>query len=126
MLPPEIRDRIYDYVFEDLIVRVDRGLGPRKRYREAPACNVVQMCDEHWRQPHPERILHRSFSDPFYLSESHKNCDKHSRQEIPVHLLQVCRKIYHEAALKPFTSNLRNCHVYSGPRLGKIPSFLGS
>ena len=28
---------------------------------------------------------------------------KHKPREMPVHLLQVCRQIYHEAALKPFT-----------------------
>jgi hypothetical protein len=38
-------------------------------------------------------------------------CVKPTNQEIPLHILQVCRQIYHEAVLKPFTQ----ARIYFAP-----------
>jgi len=88
MLPAEVRDRIYDYAFGDSIVSIDGVTDP--------ACRFLQMCDEHWLQPRPNRMKHRGTNPSFFLEVPYQNkCDKHSHQNIPVHLLQVCRQIYH-------------------------------
>jgi hypothetical protein len=82
-IPPEIRSRIYDYVFGDLIVRVNHG-GRHSR-------GVFQPDGKSW-------IFEVPSANPNYVP-----CDLNKPYEIPVQLLQVCRQIYHEAVLKPFT-----------------------
>jgi hypothetical protein len=46
-----------------------------------------------------ERITFRSTNGEMQAT----GCQMNKPREMPVHLLQVCRQIYHEAALKPFT-----------------------
>ncbi|KAM0711261.1 hypothetical protein Q7P35_002001 [Cladosporium inversicolor] len=102
MLPIELRYRIYDYVFGGNLVRItahpytksisyrvssctceryDTQMSPRVRCVEhdiEPEAVFVEICDDFSARPESAT---RDFSLP---------------------LLQVCRQIYHEAALKPF------------------------
>jgi hypothetical protein len=73
------------------------------------------------------------FADPSdRLSHSYEDCtsplsrQKVGSRKIPVHMLQVCRQIYHEAALKPFTEasfHIILVNKYCSPGLKK---FLGT
>jgi len=103
-LPPEIRCRIYDYAFGSCLVHVNAD---RHQYTFAN-CSSPQDCEA----PLPQRRIQRiSLYDdgPDGRSSTYEDCRKPvGRQNvgscnIPVHMLQVCRQMYHEAALKPFT-----------------------
>jgi hypothetical protein len=114
-IPPEIRSRIYDYVFGDLIVRVNHG-GRHSRGVFQPdgksghqqiTCNTWRACEKQWRQRRSsDRVSIDTSSWIFGVPSANPNyvpCDLNKPYEIPVQLLQVCRQIYHEAVLKPFT-----------------------
>jgi hypothetical protein len=47
-VPPEIRSRIWDYVFGDLIVRVNHG-GMYRGHQQI-TCNTWRACEKQWRQ----------------------------------------------------------------------------
>jgi hypothetical protein len=97
LLPPEIRYRIYSFVFGDLIIRVNFG--------SYHVCQSSQACELQRRQNYDQRISYHPEGDPNLISEDSgfMDCQTQRHVEIPVHLLQVCRQIYHEAALKPFS-----------------------
>jgi hypothetical protein len=102
LLSPEIRDRIWDEVFADLVVRVEFGgkfVNGRLDHQRT-TCHTSRICehDMHYRFL-DDRITFRS---PTGAIEAVR-CRINKFREMPVHLLQVCRQIYHEAALKPFT-----------------------
>jgi hypothetical protein len=96
-LPPEIRCRIYNFAFGDLIIRVNFG-----RYY---VCHSSQACEVQRRQNYDQRISYHPTGDPDLIIEDSGfiDCQTQKHIQIPVHLLQVCRQIYHEAALKPFS-----------------------
>jgi hypothetical protein len=94
-LPPEIRCRIYDFAFSDRVVRV--------RTSQVTFCQSSEACQIQHRQHYDQRIVHQ-ISLPYPRDPSElEPCQAHKISKIPVHLLQVCRQVYHEAALKPFT-----------------------
>jgi len=105
-LPFEVRESIYDYAFGSCIVYAYVGTGgylltscsfPQEREASLPP-RVTRSPDSG--DGHPAW---------WYHDEEHDDCSKPADDQnvrslkIPVHLLQVCRQIYHEAALKPFT-----------------------
>jgi hypothetical protein len=102
LLPPEIRSRIWDAVFADLVVRVNFGgkyINGRLDHRRT-TCHTSRRCEYHMhRRFRAERITFRSTNGEMQAT----GCQMNKPREMPVHLLQVCRQIYHEAALKPFT-----------------------
>ena len=114
-IPPEIRSRIYDYVFGDLIVRVNHGgrfsrgvFKPNgKSGHQQITCNTWRACEKQWRQRRSaDRVSIDTSGSIYGLPSANPNyvpCDLNKPYEIPVQLLQVCRQIYHEAVLKPFT-----------------------
>lgn len=103
-LPPEIRCRIYDYAFGSCPVHVNASYSDYKFTN----CSSPQDCEVPLLQRRTQQV---SFSgDPSdRVSESYEDCknplshQKAGSRRIPVHMLQVCRQIYYEAALKPFT-----------------------
>jgi hypothetical protein len=101
--------------FGDLIVRVNHG-GRHSRGVFQPdgksghqqiTCNTWRACEKQWRQRRSsDRVSIDTSGWIFGLPSANPNyvpCDLNKPYEIPVQLLQVCRQIYHEAALKPFT-----------------------
>ena len=99
LLPPETHNRIWDAAFRDLIVRVD-FVGTHVNGRlghSSTICHRSWACEAYSQQLDPaERFIR---PDPAPIK-----CQKRKPDDpMPVHLLQVCRQIYHEAALKPFS-----------------------
>jgi hypothetical protein len=117
LLPPEIRSRIYDYVFSDCVVRVRIGSLGHKGTYEILICQTSDACELQWRQRHGQQIvpLPTGLDSPEVFGKGAKldDCRTHQRCQIPVHLLQVCRQTYHEAALKPFTQATFDFIIYS-------------
>lgn len=103
MFPPEVRNRIWDCLFEDLIVRIDsQGLyssGTLRSYQQTN-CRSSRPCEKWWRERQIERIVRQGSR---VADQAPPACEKHKQYEMPVQVLQVCRQIYHEAVLKPFT-----------------------
>lgn len=104
LLPPEVRSRIWDAVFADLVVRVNFGgkyINGRLDHQRT-TCHTSRRCEYDMRRGFRlERITFPSASD---LGRTEAiGCLMNKPREIPVHLLQVSRQIYHEVALKPFT-----------------------
>jgi hypothetical protein len=100
-LPPEIRCRIYDYAFGGFLVHVDCHGRQRKQVLRQKICNCPQQCASLPFQQCVSRILPGS---PYIVwCKSSKDVPENERRKIPVHILQVCRQIYHEAVLKTFT-----------------------
>jgi hypothetical protein len=98
LIPPEIRSRIWDFVFTDLVVRVSRdrtNTNGRPRGHSQTTCHASRDCEKQWRQLHNDETISHPGSARPCLGNNHHN--------MPVQMLQVCRQMYHEAALKPFT-----------------------
>ena len=96
-LPPETRCRIYDFTFGDHVIRVKRS--------QTIFCHSSQAYELEHRKHYDQRVTHESSSSPRQHSPSVPldTSHTHGRSNVPVQLLQVCRQIYHEAVLKPFT-----------------------
>ena len=136
-MPPEIRSRIWDFVFADLVVRINHG-GKYQYYRGAfqkptdgysighqqISCYTSRACEEQWRQRHSEaRISVQGRPNPY---SEWTACELMKPHFIPVHLLQVCRQIYHEAVLRPFTEPTFR-FIMSGDGVNRgVTSFLKS
>ena len=102
-----MRGRIYDFAFGGNVVHVSHT-DNWNDYR-------LDMCHTQDYGP-PQRIIHLPLPDipkrqsPAYTQ--HDDCDSHSmrkpltRRDMPLSLLRVCRQIYHEAALKPFSQTI--------------------
>lgn len=114
LLPSEIRCRIYDYVFTvgDIHMFGIKDSDVRTFTKTITTCNLsVCFCPRiHERKPvvllNPS---HPTQHEPTY-AERHVGCWlQKSRQPLHQHLqldlLKVCRQIYHEAVLKPFSQN---------------------
>jgi hypothetical protein len=103
-LPAEVRCRIYDYAFGSCTVHVNLDF----HYCTLTNCTSPQDCEAPLLQRRIQRIS--LYDDPPEgRSATYEDCKKPvGRQnvgscKIPVHMLQACRQMYHEAALKPFT-----------------------
>jgi hypothetical protein len=70
----------------------------------------LSICHHTYRKDPSERIKRRDLSGPFnHLHTKHLRCISSDTRkalthyDLPVHLLCVCRQIYHETTLKPFS-----------------------
>jgi hypothetical protein len=112
LLPPEIRCRIYDYAFGGFVIHLTTDDFQRKLILTQALCQSPQTCASLHFQHH--RILpmgSKAFEDKCIQSSGDPTI---ARIKIPVHMLQVCRQIYHEAVLKPFDQT--TFHFVTGPR----------
>jgi hypothetical protein len=108
LLPPEVKGRIYDYAFGGNAIHVTYDICPigKVRYRLHKSRCVQDLSP-------PQKITFISPSRESKLyecpDERHHDCvQKVTRRapsccDMPLSLLQVCRQVYHEAALKPFS-----------------------
>jgi hypothetical protein len=101
LLPPEIRCRIYDYAFGGFVVHLGTDDGPRKQVLLKTLCQSPQTCASLQFQHRDSRVLPGSETS-LHQCTTFKAAPRSERITIPVHMLQVCRQIYHEAVLKPF------------------------
>jgi hypothetical protein len=99
LLPPEIRCRIYDYAFGGFVIHLSADDSKRKYVLSQKLCQSPQTCASLHFQHH--RILPMGSG---YKGACTQLSDDQKLEHItiPVHMLQVCRQIYHEAVLKPF------------------------
>jgi hypothetical protein len=103
LLPPEIRCRIWDYAFSGYVFHISSTGFRRQRDYHFTICQSPQECLLLQVQDRNERISsHPDYREVFETC-SHVAHPNHPRNDIPLHLLQVCRQVYHEAVLKPFT-----------------------
>ena len=106
MLPPELRSRIYDYVFGSNMVHI--AAHPHVEHDAKSIGYRVSncTCERHGRQLSPRvRLYERDIEPEEVIAESCQACpasQTSASQAFSLPLLQVCRQIYHEAALKPF------------------------
>ncbi|KAM0690869.1 hypothetical protein Q7P36_009638 [Cladosporium allicinum] len=115
LLSPELRSRIYDFVFGDLVIR-------RQPWKNS-VCQKHQACEVKRRERYDQKISYYLTPDQIHPSDLKEDlglisCRTQKQARIPVRLLQVCRQIYHEAALKPFsepTFDIANCGLSDRP-----------
>jgi hypothetical protein len=98
LLPPEVRCRIYDYAFGGFLFHITAAVND-VLYRTL--CHSPQPCEYLPFQHCALRTLPSSGTSSPQCTKP-KYAPKLERSKIPVHMLQVCRQIYHEAVLKPF------------------------
>lgn len=115
-IPPELRSRIYKYVFAVGVIHVDgdpthNGLHGYKLY----VCHCPEVFESV--QPRistvPDRDSYKSGYDIPMCAQSHRSCTtaypedarKPLDQCLHLDLLQTCRQIYHEAVLVPISVN---------------------
>lgn len=111
LLPPEIRCRIYEHLFSVTDIHIASDL-PRSKHRaiKLPYRLLVCHCSQGYEgRPTVSLVPESSKNEPSY-PDLHCAClSSKSREPICNHLrldlLRVCRQIYHEAALKPFSQN---------------------
>jgi hypothetical protein len=103
-LPPEVRCRVYDYAFGGVLFHLTAAAS---EYSTGTTVLYRTLC--HSPQPYASLPFRNCASRILPSSEtSSPQCTKPryapklERSKIPVHMLQVCRQIYHEAVLKPF------------------------
>jgi hypothetical protein len=109
MLPPEIRSRIYDYVFGSNLVRITSYLHAGQRSR-CIGCKISRgTCDYDHTQLSPRvRGYKHDVWSQIIRTEACQHCTGSDAQRTSVlegfslPFLQASRQIYHEAALKPF------------------------
>lgn len=124
-LPPEIRSRIWDYVFDVGVIHVTSPLTRGHAY-ELSICRRPEMYAEA-----PSRIVEeRDDGGANYLSRNssythdHEHClwtgtRKPFDRLNHLSLLQTCRLIYHEAVLKPFSVNGFQINTWNPGHKGK-------
>jgi hypothetical protein len=117
-LPPEIRSRIYDYVFYVGVIHVTHELNQDIGIDQSPGYGL-SLClgQEVFETPTSRFSLSaRRNQDeiPEYsilplCMEAHRDCISTEHEPLQKHLrldlLQTCRQIYHEAVLKPLSIN---------------------
>ena len=129
-LPPEVRGRIYDYAFGGNVVHfICTGEPDEITGYRLDICHYAQDHDQSQRIIHLPPVPPQTVPRTFRPVTHHDDC-KHdktrkplTRWDIPLCLLQVCRQIYHEAALKPFsqtTFDVRSPDSYG------VRAFLGA
>lgn len=140
-LPPEIRSRIYDYVFGSNPVCIVPDLEVEQKSMRIGYKILMCTC-EHDRTQLSPRVRgygHRTEPERVY-TKACQNCKASAElqssacESLSLPLLQVCRQIYHEAALKPFqqtlfTINFGKLGIYQGGRslVGYVfPAFMNA
>lgn len=112
-LPPEIRCRIYDYVFGSNLVRLKSYLHVKQRSKRVGY--MISMCDceyDHTQlSPRVREYEHQIYFEkvctvPCRACEASNAQQTSALEGFSLPLLQVSRQIYHEAALKPFQQAL--------------------
>lgn len=106
LLPIELRYRIYDYTFGSNLVRITAH--PQVENNTKSICYRIssRTCERHDAQMSPRvRSFEYDIEPEAVFAEFCDDCS--ARQEsvarnFSLPLLQVCRQVYHEAALKPF------------------------
>ena len=108
-LPPEIRSRIYDYVFGSKPVSIQPYLHVEQRPKRVGYKISMCTCEHDHTQLSPRVRFYDHEKDlERVCTEACPNCTAGAAQRSPackslsLQSLQVCRQIYHEAALKPF------------------------
>jgi hypothetical protein len=112
-LPPEIRSRIYDYVFGSKPVSIQPYLHVEQRPKRVGYKISMCTCEHDHTQLSPRVRFYDHEKDlERVCTEACPNCTAGAAQRSPackslsLQSLQVCRQIYHEAALKPFQQAL--------------------
>ncbi|TLD07930.1 hypothetical protein E2P81_ATG10165 [Venturia nashicola] len=118
-LPPEIRSRIWDYVFQVGVIHVTV---PERHRVFGYDLSICHHPDEDEKTPGrilvsqlPGSQLSPRLSDERASMQDHQGCvfDTKNRrplnQDLHLDLLQTCRSVYHEAVLKPFSINDFQC-----------------
>ena len=103
LLPPEIRCRIWDYAFSGCVFHISSTGMRRLREHHFTLCQSPQECVLLQFQHRAERISSHPSDREVFGTCSQVAGPNRARADIPLHMLQVCRQIYHEAVLKPFT-----------------------
>jgi len=76
----------------------------RVGYRQQTVCQSSQACELQRSQRYDRRISYYTAKPTTKSDDSEfMDCQTHIHSQLPVHLLRVCRQIYHEAVLKPFS-----------------------
>jgi hypothetical protein len=112
-LPLELRGHVYDYVFGSNLVRISPYLHVEQRTKRVGYKISMCTCEHdhtklstrvrsHDHETEPERICTKAC--PSCAASDGQSTSAHQGFSLP--LLQVCRQIYHEAALKPFQQAL--------------------
>jgi hypothetical protein len=65
-------------------------------------CHSSQACESRLRLRRDQRVVLDPIKHLLRETVWPEGCETHVSSRVPVHLLQVCRQIYHEAVLKPF------------------------
>lgn len=104
LLPPEIRSRIWDFVFSDLVVQVNGCVWNQRGFvvtthRSSPACGRPLLTLQTLGRP---TLCDPSGSGVRDLCMTSGNCQIHLRCKVSTCMLQVCRQVYQEAVLRPF------------------------
>jgi hypothetical protein len=112
-LPPELRSRIYDYVFGSNLVHI--AAYPHIENRAKRVGYRISSCTcegyDTRLSPRVRSYEHDTAPDEVF-TEACQGCaasfarQASASQAYCLSLLQVCRQIYHEAALKPFQQGL--------------------
>ena len=124
LLPPEVRCRIYDYAFGGFLFHITAAVND-VLYRTL--CHSPQPCAYLPFQHCALRILPSSETSSPLCTKTEPRyfyAPKPERSKIPVHMLQVCRQVYHEAVLKPFTQMSFQLSIGAGFRGLRTASML--
>jgi hypothetical protein len=116
LLPPEIRTRIYRYVFDVGVIHITHHrMGDRARNYALTVCHCPDLCEggEAGLFVTSNRVGRDVSSGSQILVQPHQDCvgtgpnntRKPLCQYLQLDLLQTCRQIYHEAVLEPFKVN---------------------
>jgi hypothetical protein len=100
MLPPEQRDRIYDFTFGDPIIHVTtKTQGPI-------ICQASQAFERQRRRRFDQRLSHYPSMQIVWAHGEDlglRKCKARKRSRTLLNFPKVCRQIYHETALRIFT-----------------------
>lgn len=105
-----MRNRIYDYAFGGNVLHVHDYFDEQTRkYR-----HELSICRHTRQEGYSQRIKRQwASANTYHLFTGHKTCTykwlrKPLSYHLPLALLRVCRQIYHEAVLKPFSETTFN------------------
>jgi hypothetical protein len=103
-----VRNRIYDYAFGGNVLHVYDKFDERTRKHR----HELSICRHTHQEGYSQRIK-RQHGNDYHLFTGHKTCTYKWKRKplahyLPLALLRVCRQIYHEAALNPFSETTFN------------------
>ena len=102
LLPPEIRCRIYDYAFSGFVFHISSAGLRRNRDHHNTLCQSPHECELLQFKDCVERVSDHPSDREVFATCSQVTGPNRPRRDIPLHMLQSCRQVYHEAVLKPF------------------------